>query len=67
MFGGDDVHDVVSCHEVGEVQGAWAGVRHVVFPAGTEGKEDEEAEVTEGVTVFIFFLAKEGARTNTFN
>ena len=41
--------------------------RHVVFPAGTEGNEDEEAEVAEGVTVLVFFLAEKGGGTNPFD
>jgi hypothetical protein len=40
---------------------------HVEFPAGVEGSEDEEAKVAEGVTVLVFFLAKEGAGTNAFD
>ncbi len=67
VFGGDDVHDVVPCHEAGEVGGEWAGFRHVLFPAGVEGKEDEEAEVAEGAGVLVFFLAEEGAGADSFN
>ena len=48
-------------------QGEWAGVGHVLFPAGAEGKEDKEAKVVEGVDVLVFFLAKEGAGGNSFN
>jgi hypothetical protein len=40
---------------------------HVEFPAGAEGSEDEEAKVVEGVTVLVFFLAKEGVGTNAFD
>jgi len=36
-----------------------------VFPAGTEGIEDEKIEVAEGVAVLVFFLAEEGAETHT--
>ena len=43
------------------------GNRHVLFPAGAEGKEDEEAKVAEGVGVLVFFLAKEGVGTNSFD
>ena len=43
------------------------GNRHVLFPACTEGKEDEEAKVTEGVTVFMFFLTEEGAGSDSFD
>jgi hypothetical protein len=67
FFGGDDVHDVVPCHEAGKVGGEWAGFWHVLFPAGAEGKEDEEAEVAEGVGVLVFFLAEEGAGANSFD
>jgi hypothetical protein len=47
----------------------WArlGGKHVEFPAGVEGSEDEEAKMAEGVTVLVFFLAKEGAGTNAFD
>ena len=64
---GDDVHDVVSCHDVGEVGREWAGGGHVLFPARSEGEKDEEAEVAEGVAVFIFFWTKECAGSNSFN
>ncbi len=67
FFGGDDVHDVVPCHEAGKVRGERAGFWHVLFPAGAEGKEDEEAEVAEGVGVLVFFLAEEGAGANSFD
>ena len=43
------------------------GNRHVLFPAGAEGKDDEEAKVAEGVGVLVFFLAKEGVGTNSFD
>ncbi len=43
------------------------GGMHVEFSAGAEGSEDEEAKVAEGVTVLVFFLAKEGAGTNAFD
>ncbi len=42
------------------------GGGHVEFPAGAKGSEDEEAKVAEGVTVLVFFLAEEGAGTDTF-
>jgi len=67
LLGGDDVHDVVLCHDVGKVGREWAGGRHVLFPARSEGKKDEEAEVAEGVTVFIFFWTKECAGANSFD
>ena len=67
LLGGDDVHDVVSCHDVGEVGREWAGGRHVLFPARSEGKKDEEAKVAEGVTVFIFLWTKECAGANSFD
>ncbi len=38
-----------------------------MFPARLEGKKDEEAEVVEGVTVFIFFWTKECAGVNSFD
>jgi len=37
-----------------------------LFPACSEGKKDEEAEVAEGVAVFIFFWTKECAGPNSF-
>ncbi len=67
FFGGDDVHDVVSCEYAGKVGREGAGGGHVEFSAGAEGSEDEEAKVAEGVTVLVFFLAKEGAGTNAFD
>jgi hypothetical protein len=67
LLGGDDVHDVVSCHDVGEVGRKWAGGRHVLFPARSEGKKDEEAEVAEGVAVFVFFWTEECAGANSFD
>ena len=42
------------------------GNRHVLFPACTEGKKDEEAEVTERITIFVFFLTKEGTGSDSF-
>ncbi len=54
LLGGDNVHDVVSCHDVDGVGREWAVGRHVLFPARLQGKKDEEAEVAEGVAVFIF-------------
>ena len=38
-----------------------------MFPACSEGKKDEEAEVAEGVTVFIFFWTKECVGANFFD
>ena len=38
-----------------------------MFPARSEGKKDEEAEVAEGVAVFIFFWTKECAGANSFD
>jgi len=67
FLGGDDVHDFVSCHVLGKVGREWVGNRHVLFPASTEGEEDEEAKVTEGVTIFVFFLTEEGAGSDSFD
>ena len=39
----------------------------VIGPACMEGKEDEEAKVTQGVTVFVFYLTKEGTGSNSFD
>ena len=39
----------------------------MLFPACMEGKEDEEAKVTEGVTVFVFFLTEEGTGSDSFD
>ncbi len=39
LLGGDDVHDVVLCHDVGEVGREWAGGRHVLFPARFGGEK----------------------------
>ncbi len=36
----------------------------MTFPAVAKGNKDEEASVTEGISVFIFFLTKQA---NTFN
>ncbi len=52
---------------MGKVGRERAGGGHVQFSAGAEGSEDEEAKVVEGVTVFVFFLAEEGAGTNVFD
>ena len=52
---------------VGKVRREWMGGRHVLFPARSEGKKDEEAEVAEGVDVFIFFWTKECAGANSFD
>ena len=38
-----------------------------MFPARSEGKKDEEAEVAEGVDVFIFFWIKECVGANSFD
>jgi len=38
-----------------------------LFPARSEGKKDEEAEVAEGVAVFIFLWTKECAGANSFD
>ncbi len=43
------------------------GGRHVLFPARSEGKKDEEAKVAEGVTVLIFLWTKECAGANSFD
>ena len=46
---GDYLHYFVSCHVLGNFGREWVGNRHVLFPACTEGKKDEEAEVTERI------------------
>ncbi len=51
---------------MGTVEEEGAGGGHVEFPAGGDGSEGEEANVVEGVTALIFFLAKEGAGTDAF-
>ena len=38
-----------------------------MFPAVVMGNEDDEAKVKEGISVFIFFLIKEGVGANMFN
>ncbi len=67
FLGGDYVHYFVLCHVLGKIGREWVGNRHVLFPACTEGKEDEEAKVTEGVTVFVFFLTEEGVGSDSFD
>ena len=50
---GDYLHYFVSCHVLGNFGREWVGNRHVLFPACTEGKKDEEAKVTECITVLL--------------
>ena len=52
---------------MGKFRGEWLGSWHGALPAFTKGDKDEVSKVAEGVGIFVFFGAKDGARANAIN
>lgn len=67
FFCRDKVHDVVAGGVSGKFRGEWSGSWHGASPAFAKGDKDEVSKVAEGVGVFVFFRAEDGARANAIN